>query len=557
MRTSIKTLLHCFAILYGLCLPPQRVAAQGFDHIYNYANSIVQSRYRTVLADSQRIILAGVARNGDSVSACNSIVSFISAYNYAGNLLWKKQLSFPGPIFNGNEIQASYALVKLEANKYAVTLNGYLCDLPNSYAHAAIFLFNGDGDSLGFYRLPSGSTETHLPYALQTDNQHNLLMGGFFLANANSVFNPAFLAKFTPAGQPVWKKVLSEADSAAAPISTVLKILAGNRPNEYVLGGYKHYGDSTSPHTTDAIWKTDTAGNTLWQRNLPKYPGWVNSYDGDAQLSIINASNGTGYYFATIGTKPIQFPGEDPSYRAVYYCGKLDENGQVVWAKTYELDTLGNAGGLSLAQKRNGDLLIGGASWHIITTEHRELTGCNLICTDSSGHVKWMKIHKHFSDCSYEPEQTLTAMSLSPTESIVRAGGISQVDQQSCWFVAGSISWLLYTDSLGRLNANDTVTWTLKEEPVNYNPNAIKEPHKPLPGIHIYPNPGKGIFNIRLDAPAQASLSVFDAAGKQLLRQTLKGTGAQVDLSGYPAGLYLFRLADGTGQALLQTVVKE
>jgi hypothetical protein len=71
-----------------------------------------------------------------------------------------------------------------------------------------------------------------------------------------------------------------------------------------------------------------------------------------------------------------------------------------------------------------------------------------------------------------------------------------------------------------------------------------------LNALSIYPNPSSGELRINLSGAKlhpDATLSVLDAQGKELLSTRATASTMQLDLSGHANGMYLIRLAsDGT-----------
>lgn len=63
--------------------------------------------------------------------------------------------------------------------------------------------------------------------------------------------------------------------------------------------------------------------------------------------------------------------------------------------------------------------------------------------------------------------------------------------------------------------------------------------------VAVFPNPTAGLLNIRAEAELDAQ--IFDASGRSLIRADCPAGGAQMDLSGLPAGLYVLRLLDNQG----------
>jgi hypothetical protein len=84
-------------------------------------------------------------------------------------------------------------------------------------------------------------------------------------------------------------------------------------------------------------------------------------------------------------------------------------------------------------------------------------------------------------------------------------------------------------------------------------PTGIREWEEELNAVLVYPNPSAGLFNVNLDLSNKQTLSlrVFNAMG-QLLREEHLGmlTGSvrkQIDLSGFPKGVYFLQMAGDAG----------
>ncbi|MBT9395517.1 T9SS type A sorting domain-containing protein [Hymenobacter sp. NST-14] len=81
-------------------------------------------------------------------------------------------------------------------------------------------------------------------------------------------------------------------------------------------------------------------------------------------------------------------------------------------------------------------------------------------------------------------------------------------------------------------------------------------------GASLSPNPSSGRFRVQWPAAAHAgpaTLTVFDALGRQVLRQPFEASrtaGLDLDLSQQPAGLYQVRLESGAGLSQLRAQVQ-
>jgi len=79
-----------------------------------------------------------------------------------------------------------------------------------------------------------------------------------------------------------------------------------------------------------------------------------------------------------------------------------------------------------------------------------------------------------------------------------------------------------------------------------------------LSKVMLSPNPSKGLFHLNVDLPEaeEMTCSIFDATGSAIfpLDQPCapNKTNFEIDLSGYPAGLYFLKIKTGTGVAILK-----
>ena len=79
-----------------------------------------------------------------------------------------------------------------------------------------------------------------------------------------------------------------------------------------------------------------------------------------------------------------------------------------------------------------------------------------------------------------------------------------------------------------------------------------------IDGIAIYPNPSTSIFNILWNGTANASIEVYDLAGKLIKTENLKqGTNTyQLDLSGYDKGFYFAKIQLDGQQVIKKLVLR-
>lgn len=61
-------------------------------------------------------------------------------------------------------------------------------------------------------------------------------------------------------------------------------------------------------------------------------------------------------------------------------------------------------------------------------------------------------------------------------------------------------------------------------------------------GITMYPNPGSGVITVQRNSAMPAPYEVHDALGRMLMHGTLLGDKQQIDVGGWPPGVYLLRV---------------
>ena len=72
----------------------------------------------------------------------------------------------------------------------------------------------------------------------------------------------------------------------------------------------------------------------------------------------------------------------------------------------------------------------------------------------------------------------------------------------------------------------------------------------------VYPNPSEGNFILQFGAFCEYIVTISDISGKLLFRQTVTGQSFQMDISNYPAGVYLLIVENGKKQTTVRIVKK-
>ena len=74
------------------------------------------------------------------------------------------------------------------------------------------------------------------------------------------------------------------------------------------------------------------------------------------------------------------------------------------------------------------------------------------------------------------------------------------------------------------------------------------------PLARIYPNPTDGMVTLEFESEGVYHLALADMSGRTLLRNTVTGQSAQIDIGNYPAGVYLLTIDDAKRQYTMRIV---
>lgn len=112
--------------------------------------------------------------------------------------------------------------------------------------------------------------------------------------------------------------------------------------------------------------------------------------------------------------------------------------------------------------------------------------------------------------------------------------------------VAAGTANIAVTAQVGKISAVCTVT-------VTSTTTGVEVSDTPL--IRIYPNPTEGMLTLDFETAGKHHITLSDATGKVLLRQTVSESPIRLDISSYPAGMYLITIDDGRKQKTVKIIL--
>ncbi len=112
--------------------------------------------------------------------------------------------------------------------------------------------------------------------------------------------------------------------------------------------------------------------------------------------------------------------------------------------------------------------------------------------------------------------------------------------------------------------ADCTNAWNFDTDIVNSDITLYAKWTESTTGIEIadkplakaYPNPTDGLFTLNFDIPGTYQITLTNLAGKVYMRQTIADQEKQVDISSFPAGVYLLTINDGKMQSVTKIMKK-
>lgn len=129
------------------------------------------------------------------------------------------------------------------------------------------------------------------------------------------------------------------------------------------------------------------------------------------------------------------------------------------------------------------------------------------------------------------------------------AGGVvTNTTRNYRWFAAGSKFFLV--DLEVDPNNNSPMGARYQADPSTL-PSAVKEDIYTNNGVQLFPNPATDVVNVFVkDLKSKATLSLFDATGRQVSSTMLTANQNTVSTDGLTNGLYLYRVATQNGSVI-------
>jgi hypothetical protein len=346
--------------------------------------------------------------------------------------------------------------------------------------------------------------------------------GGFILTGytysaegdyaGNHGANDLWLLKVDSLGKTEWQKVFGGGGSDIG--NTVTQCNDGT----YLAGGFSSSvdGDIHAPKGGVDFWvvKADASGNLLWEH----------SYGGNGQEELQElqqtADNGfilAGYADRNDGDVSGVHGGND------FWLVKTDASGALIWQKTFG----GSDAEYAYSVRQTGDkgyVLCGEtASFEGNVEGNHGNTDCWVVKTDAAGALEWQKA---LGGTSFDYGRSIRETT---------DGG----------YIVGASSWSADGDLHTCYGVKDYWIVKLKEPASGINEQSEEK------GFYLAPNPATSKVTLHHSLGSSGRYLLFDATGKCLLHRATQEDTEVLDVSCYPAGVYVLKVEDAEGASLI------
>ena len=483
-------------------------------------------------------------------SSSTSSWLYIAKIDPTGNPLWIKGITYTGGNVASKTIAVSesgYFSIGASFSDGTVTFDPTHTIATTNYDLYFVAGYDPDGNFL-WVNSPDSSGSSQINGLFVSKNNATYCTGNFIgdlildSVNYPSIEGTSvFLYKINKTGGVEWFRQGTTSDNAVAlgqkvTVYNGVVYMAGLFNDSVTFGTNTVYGDNTSQIY---LAKYDTAGNVQWAKLIGGAPGGVNLYGfGTDENYNVNMGGTVDQNGAVFGSDTIPGVG-DSNGGFVVSC---DSSGTFRWASAVFCPNGSVVNDLATGKIDGSTFVVGttsGPELIVVGTAQPvdSITGSNrgfgfLLKFNSTGQLQWNKI---FSGSEY-----ITAQQVGLQEYQV--------------VVAGTYQDSLTVDSL-TINAGSSTQVYLCSFPLS--------PSTGIPELtqqvdwKVFPVPTGNKLIVQTGASVSSQLLVTDLEGRVLSRQIFNGTQTSLDITTYPAGVYIVTIQNGDGISSSRLVIKQ
>lgn len=306
----------------------------------------------------------------------------------------------------------------------------------------------------------------------------------------------------------------------------LLRSMEQTSDNGYILAGYSNSpisGDKTEGNKGAGdywVLKLNDTGEIQWQKAY--------GADGDDQPYVIHQTKDGGYIIGgnSNSSSALSSQGGIVGNGTDYWILKLDEEGEVVWSKTFDFGKVDIL--TSLVENNDGTYLIGG---HARNSAPRSGSGlmskaASLIVKEKDGINDYIALK-----INDQGEEIWSKTVGSGGEDILRK---LIETRDGGYLMAGTSNSGSSKDKNSNIGSNDFWVVKLKDK---------AKVEKVKASIEAIPNPVSTYTNVIIGYDFnEGTASVFDILGRTLQHFDISSRTVPVDLSYYPEGVYIIKI---------------
>ncbi|MEE9575360.1 MAG: T9SS type A sorting domain-containing protein [Gammaproteobacteria bacterium] len=500
-----------------MLLMPIGLQAQTFQMLYDASSSYCKANSIISTTDGGYIAVGQNERY--DVPASDMLVVKLDG---DGDTLWTRT-------FGGNQAEAAYEVIQTWDGGYMIT------GKTKSFGV-------GNYDML-FVKLNSNSTiewtKTYGGPGYDAAESIEEINGGFITYGWTQSFGAGgwdgLLMRLDTNGDTLWTRTYGGIGDDY-PFSLVATfdggyLLAG-ATTSFGVGKYDCY-----------IIKTDSNGDTLWTKTF-----------GSVEDDFLTS----GFQVPDSGFVLVGFTDRDTMMKADVLLIKTDSDGNIEWSKTYGDSAFQRA--YDITATSNGDYIVAGQGWR------SGYSDIGIIKTDTNGDTLWTKTfgNSHYDECNgidttNDGAVILGGLSVNPNGDTVRMyiikadsnGSSNQCQEYQTQIIVKdvvlSIASADFVSSSAPVevgNPNVGPTNTMIKDSIVCSTVGIDDIGQPTTDLVVFPNPTTGLFQVKGEPP----ITVYNLLGNLMIRES---TSRQVNLSGYPSGIYIVIVGETATRLLL------
>jgi hypothetical protein len=505
-----------FLFLYLSLSSAGKSYSQQIDWLKCYGGSEQDDAFSIKNTFDNGLIVVGSTMSGDGDVSTNygQTDCWIVKLDTNGEIQWEKN-------YGGSGTETAYTIQPTSDNGYifAGATNSYDGDVAGQHGYYDVWVVKIDSTGNIMWQNCLGGSNRENAYCVNECFDGGFILAGYTLSDDGDISihlgeEDAWVIKLDKTGNLEWEKTFGSTIRESA------NVIIQTPDKGFLMGGaHRIMNDSTA---CDDAWivKMDSLGNKEWEKT---YGGL-----GDERIySLIQTDNQEFVFAASASSTDGDVTGNHGS--SDFWIVGIDNSGILLWQKCLGGSSVDAPRHISLTED-NG-YIISGDTW----SDDGDVNGYTgfidawIIRTDSLANLKWQK-------CIGSVDIDMAYCSAILNDEI---------------FVLGSTTG---SSEIFSTNHGSSDFWVAQLSVTVGIKNILT-----LHSYEIYPNPTRNpYFTIKSrNNYNNTQISCYNAIGKQIHQQKIQSTETEIDVSVWPAGIYLVVIhRDGKVVDTMKLIVK-